>query len=133
MPSASHVASKPIITARSIDDVRPLKVIAIGAGISGILAAIRLPQRVKNLDLVIYDKNEEIGGTWFENVYPGIACGRVAEQWFHEGILRVLTACRYTRTLLPVVIRVKCLMVDFLCSWAGDSPVLEEDCGEVRS
>ena len=75
MPSATHVASKPIISARSIDTVRPLKVIYVGAGISGILAAIRLPQQVQNLDLVIYDKNEELGGTWFENKYPGVACG----------------------------------------------------------
>ena len=75
MPSATHVASKSIISARSVDDVRPLKVIGIGAGISGILAAIRLPEKVKNLELVIYDKNEEVGGTWFENRYPGCACG----------------------------------------------------------
>ncbi|MCJ1255280.1 hypothetical protein MMC24_003096 [Lignoscripta atroalba] len=74
MPSATHVASRPIISARDIGSVRPLKVIYIGAGISGILAAIRLPAQVQNLDLVIYDKNEELGGTWFENKYPGCAC-----------------------------------------------------------
>ncbi|KAI9840562.1 MAG: hypothetical protein M1837_001542 [Sclerophora amabilis] len=59
---------------RSIDSVRPLKVICVGAGISGILAAIRLPQRVQKLDLTIYDKNKDLGGTWFENDYPGVAC-----------------------------------------------------------
>jgi cation diffusion facilitator CzcD-associated flavoprotein CzcO len=37
-------------------------------------AAIRLPQRISNLDLTIYEKNPEIGGTWYENRYPGIAC-----------------------------------------------------------
>lgn len=62
---------------RSIDDVRPIKVICIGAGISGILAGIRLPQKIKNLDLMIYEKNEDIGGTWFENRYPGISSGRL--------------------------------------------------------
>lgn len=65
----------PIITERCVDEARPLKVIYIGAGISGIIAAIRLPERVKNLDLTIYDKNEELGGTWWENKYPGCACG----------------------------------------------------------
>ncbi|MCJ1478111.1 hypothetical protein MMC13_006787 [Lambiella insularis] len=74
MPSASYVSSTPIISARSVDDVRPLKVIGIGAGISGILAAIRVPEKLKDLELVIYDKNEEVGGTWFENRYPGCAC-----------------------------------------------------------
>jgi cation diffusion facilitator CzcD-associated flavoprotein CzcO len=37
-------------------------------------AAIRLPQRIPNLELVIYEKNPEIGGTWYENRYPGVAC-----------------------------------------------------------
>jgi cation diffusion facilitator CzcD-associated flavoprotein CzcO len=53
-------ASTPIISARSADAIRPLKVIVIGAGVSGILAGIKLPRRVKKLDLVIYDKNEEM-------------------------------------------------------------------------
>ncbi|CAK7199559.1 hypothetical protein SEUCBS139899_002239 [Sporothrix eucalyptigena] len=57
-----------------IDYARPMKVIVIGAGISGILAAIRFPRRIPNLDLVVYDKNPEVGGTWYENRYPGVAC-----------------------------------------------------------
>jgi cation diffusion facilitator CzcD-associated flavoprotein CzcO len=36
--------------------------------------AIRLPQRIPNLSLTIYEKNPEIGGTWYENRYPGVAC-----------------------------------------------------------
>ena len=75
MPSATHIAASSIISARSIDDVRPLKIICIGAGISGILAAIRIQERLKEFELVIYDKNEELGGTWYENKYPGCACG----------------------------------------------------------
>jgi len=26
------------------------------------------------LDLTIYEKNADIGGTWLENKYPGVAC-----------------------------------------------------------
>ena len=74
--SVDQDVSRPILAQRSVDSVRPLKVIVIGAGVSGILAAIRLPQRLKDLELVVYDKNEEIGGTWFENRYPGVACGK---------------------------------------------------------
>ncbi|KAK6382936.1 hypothetical protein LTS17_003606 [Exophiala oligosperma] len=59
---------------KSIDDDRPIKVICIGAGISGMLTAIRFPQKIKNLELVIYDKSDDIGGTWHENRYPGVAC-----------------------------------------------------------
>jgi cation diffusion facilitator CzcD-associated flavoprotein CzcO len=52
---------------RPVDEYRKIKVVCIGAGFSGILTAIRLPQRIKNLDLVIYEKNDDIGGTWYEN------------------------------------------------------------------
>lgn len=27
-----------------------------------------------SVEHVIYEKNEDIGGTWFENRYPGAAC-----------------------------------------------------------
>lgn len=75
IPAAMQCTLMPIVSDRAIDDVRPLKVLCIGAGISGILAAINLPKQVQQLDLTIYDKNEELGGTWFENSYPGCACG----------------------------------------------------------
>ena len=42
----------------------------IGAGMSGILTAIRLKQA--GVSVVIIDKNEEVGGTWWENRYPGV-------------------------------------------------------------
>ncbi|KZT37069.1 FAD/NAD(P)-binding domain-containing protein [Sistotremastrum suecicum HHB10207 ss-3] len=51
-----------------------MKIVVIGAGFSGIIAAIRIPQRVKNVELTIYDKESGIGGTWFTNKYPGLAC-----------------------------------------------------------
>lgn len=50
-----------------VDYARPLKVICVGAGMSGILCGIRFKQRIPNLDLVIYDKNDEVGGVWYEN------------------------------------------------------------------
>ncbi|KNG80187.1 hypothetical protein ANOM_011420 [Aspergillus nomiae NRRL 13137] len=64
----------PLISERAIDQPRPLKVIYIGAGISGIIAGIQFRKAVPDLDLVIYEKNPELGGTWYENKYPGCAC-----------------------------------------------------------
>ncbi|KAI0812627.1 hypothetical protein BC629DRAFT_949981 [Irpex lacteus] len=58
----------------SIDSSRPMKIIIIGAGFSGICAGIRFLQRMENIDVVIYDKNAGIGGTWYTNRYPGLAC-----------------------------------------------------------
>ncbi|KAF2639348.1 FAD/NAD(P)-binding domain-containing protein [Massarina eburnea CBS 473.64] len=50
-----------------IDSARRLKVIVIGAGYSGIYLGIRIPERLRNVELVIYDKNAGLGGTWYEN------------------------------------------------------------------
>ncbi|KAI0737191.1 FAD/NAD-P-binding domain-containing protein [Daedaleopsis nitida] len=58
----------------SIDEYRRMKVVVIGAGFSGITAGIRFPQKIPNLDLVIYEKSGGVGGTWFNNRYPGLAC-----------------------------------------------------------
>ena len=44
-------------------------VAVIGAGMSGILAAHRLKQA--GIDCVVLDKNDDVGGTWLENTYPG--------------------------------------------------------------
>lgn len=45
----------------------------IGAGAAGMLQAIKLREAGYD-DLVIYEKANEVGGTWRENRYPGIAC-----------------------------------------------------------
>ncbi|ETI26440.1 hypothetical protein G647_03217 [Cladophialophora carrionii CBS 160.54] len=67
-----HVGS--LIAERPVDSARPLKVRIAGAGVSGIIAAIKLQQMVRDVDIELYDKNEDVGGTWVENRYPGCAC-----------------------------------------------------------
>jgi len=57
-----------------VENLRPLKVIVIGAGYSGIYAGIRIPEKLRNVELVIYEKNAGAGGTWYENRYLGCAC-----------------------------------------------------------
>ncbi|KAJ5595436.1 uncharacterized protein N7459_001644 [Penicillium hispanicum] len=73
-PSETSPDLSNIVENRAIDEARPMRVVIIGAGISGIIACIRFAQRIPNLDLCVYDKNADIGGTWFENRYPGCAC-----------------------------------------------------------
>lgn len=53
--------------------MRPVKVISIGAGVSGINMARALKRHGTNIEHIVYDKNPEVGGTWFENCYPGCA------------------------------------------------------------
>lgn len=45
------------------------KVLVIGAGVAGICAAIRL--QGAGIDYTVIEKNAEVGGTWYENHYPG--------------------------------------------------------------
>lgn len=45
------------------------RVAVIGAGMSGLVAARRLRQA--GLDVVVVEKNQDVGGTWLENSYPG--------------------------------------------------------------
>ncbi|KAF5316157.1 hypothetical protein D9619_006298 [Psilocybe cf. subviscida] len=57
-----------------IHHARHLKVICIGAGASGLLLAYKMQRSFENFELVIYDKNDAVSGTWYENKYPGCAC-----------------------------------------------------------
>jgi cation diffusion facilitator CzcD-associated flavoprotein CzcO len=49
-----------------------LKIGIIGAGISGIGLFIRLRQYIPSASITIWEKNPDVGGTWFENRYPGV-------------------------------------------------------------
>ena len=62
-------------TAKKTTDI-PTKIydtLIVGAGISGIAAAIRLDQAGLN-NYVIIEKSNRVGGTWRENTYPGCGC-----------------------------------------------------------
>lgn len=48
-----------------------LSVLVIGAGISGLCAAIKLKEA--GIPYTVIEKNPTVGGTWYENIYPG--CG----------------------------------------------------------
>jgi cation diffusion facilitator CzcD-associated flavoprotein CzcO len=50
-----------------------VRVVVVGAGMAGILSAIKLREAGLG-DVVIYEKASRLGGTWRENTYPGIAC-----------------------------------------------------------
>jgi cation diffusion facilitator CzcD-associated flavoprotein CzcO len=50
-----------------------MRVAVVGAGMAGILSAIKLREAGLG-DVVLYEKASRLGGTWRENTYPGIAC-----------------------------------------------------------
>ncbi|EAW07003.1 flavin-containing monooxygenase [Aspergillus clavatus NRRL 1] len=53
-----------------------MRVVCIGAGFSGLILAHKLKHErpMEFVDLTIYEKNTDVGGTWFENVYQGVGC-----------------------------------------------------------
>ncbi|KAH8705823.1 hypothetical protein BGW36DRAFT_18418 [Talaromyces proteolyticus] len=73
---SAHRASSyriPDITYRSPEN-RRVKVIAVGAGFSGIQMAYKIQKQCENVEFQIYEKNPTVGGTWLVNRYPGCAC-----------------------------------------------------------
>ena len=56
----------------TLDEVAPgrtMAVAVIGAGMSGLLAAHRLRQA--GVDVVVLERDADVGGTWLQNTYPG--------------------------------------------------------------
>lgn len=53
--------------------IRQPSVAIVGAGMSGLCAAINL-RRAGIHDVTLFEKANEVGGTWRENTYPGLTC-----------------------------------------------------------
>ena len=82
--------SEYVIPTEDFGTPRKLRIIIVGAGASGLNMARHLELHTENTEFVMYEKNPEIGGTWFENRfvilllslgysshkirYPGCAC-----------------------------------------------------------
>lgn len=57
---------------------RKLRVATIGAGFSGLIFAHKIqheqPELQEFIEHVIFEANDDIGGTWKVNTYPGVQC-----------------------------------------------------------
>ncbi len=62
---------------------RPLRYVIMGAGMAGMLAAIRLLERGET-NFIVYEKGDAVGGTWRENHYPGLACDTPAHSYTYS-------------------------------------------------
>lgn len=74
---------------------RKLKIICVGAGYSGLTLAYKIEHECNwkdVIDLQIYEKNENVGGTWFENTYPGVACDIPASKFIDDALWQNLIA-----------------------------------------
>ncbi|ERS95329.1 hypothetical protein HMPREF1624_08207 [Sporothrix schenckii ATCC 58251] len=62
------------ITEEVLHTKRHLRIVCVGAGAAGLQLAYKAERALSNIDLQIYEKNDDIGGTWLENRYPGCTC-----------------------------------------------------------
>lgn len=46
---------------------KKLRIAVLGAGVSGINFFKRAEERLKNVEIICYEKNTDVGGTWHEN------------------------------------------------------------------
>jgi cation diffusion facilitator CzcD-associated flavoprotein CzcO len=53
-------------------DVPHTRVAVIGAGFSGVAAAVALKR--EGVDFVVVERAADVGGVWRDNTYPGVAC-----------------------------------------------------------
>ena len=62
-----------IDTVSEIDTVTEIDTVIVGAGFAGLGAGIRLKRR-GDASFVILERAHDVGGTWRDNTYPGVAC-----------------------------------------------------------
>ena len=60
------------MTDQAVDQMQVYDAIVVGAGFGGMGAAIEL-KRLGYQNMVILDRESELGGTWHVNRYPGLA------------------------------------------------------------
>ena len=61
--------------------LRDFTVTIIGAGMGGLNAALKLKQR--RIPVTVIEKNAGVGGTWYENRYPGARVDTPSRSYTH--------------------------------------------------
>lgn len=67
-----YITRESIPTPEEVKERKDLFVVIVGTGFAGISAAIRFKQ--ERIPFIILDKSTNIGGTWWDNQFPGCAC-----------------------------------------------------------
>ncbi|KAJ4983630.1 steroid monooxygenase [Stagonosporopsis vannaccii] len=81
---SSPISEVSPVNEEPVESFRRLRVVVIGAGLSGIYLNIRIKELLRNVDLVTYEKDAGIRGTWFTNRYPGCGCDIPAHSYVYS-------------------------------------------------
>ncbi|SPO04114.1 related to putative monooxygenase [Cephalotrichum gorgonifer] len=57
-----------------MDSIKELDVIIIGAGFAGICALIKMRKKFPKANIAVFEKGDNVGGTWAKNTYPALSC-----------------------------------------------------------
>ncbi|KAK7752722.1 hypothetical protein SLS62_005274 [Diatrype stigma] len=63
-----------VINEKPLGTAKHVRIVGIGAGAGGINMIRTLRKHLTDYAHVFYEKNDKVGGTWFENRYPGCRC-----------------------------------------------------------
>ena len=63
----------PFVENAGADAPQYSKLLIVGAGMSGITAAAYYKRKYGDDDFIIYERQKELGGTWWMNSYPGMS------------------------------------------------------------
>ena len=69
----STLETEPATSAPPARAVREVRLAIIGSGFAGLGMAIALRKRGET-DFVVLERAHDVGGTWRDNRYPGVAC-----------------------------------------------------------
>lgn len=72
--SATGAATPYKVAEKPLGAGRHLRIVGIGAGASGLNMIRTLRKTLTDYEFIIYEKNDDVGGTWHENRYPGCKC-----------------------------------------------------------
>ena len=67
-----HVPSRKVADDSRAQKKPPVNICIVGSGFSGLCMAVNLKKA--NIPFSLFEKSGDIGGTWFDNKYPGCAC-----------------------------------------------------------
>ena len=75
----------------------------MGAGASSLNFFKKAEEEMQNLEIVCYEKNKDVGGTWLENRYPGMSQSGFSQtrlinslpQFVARELRNRLSQCRY--------------------------------------
>ncbi len=70
---AAPTSTDGVLASNYVHQPKPIKVIVIGAGISGIAFTYKAT-KMEGVEFTIYEKTPEVGGTWWESRFPGCSC-----------------------------------------------------------